>query len=65
MVYKNQLLLSFLLMALITVLSGCADKKDTASSCLVQLDAEKYQFEKVYDCEWRMGDSAYSFGIIF
>jgi len=43
MVYKNQLLLSFLLAALITVLSGCADKKDSASSCLVQLDAEKYQ----------------------
>ena len=43
MVYKNQLLLSFLLVALITVLSGCADKKDSASSCLVQLDAEKYQ----------------------
>ncbi|HJO58058.1 MAG TPA: hypothetical protein QF772_07550, partial [Nitrospinaceae bacterium] len=43
MVYKNQLLLSFLLAALIMVLSGCADKKDSASSCLVQLDAEKYQ----------------------
>ncbi len=35
---------TLLILLLVTVLlSSCADKKDTASSCLTQLDEEKYQ----------------------
>ena len=43
MVLKNQLRLICLTVVMISGLIGCADKKDTASSCLIKLDAEKYQ----------------------
>ncbi|MDP6465657.1 MAG: hypothetical protein QGH65_17345, partial [SAR324 cluster bacterium] len=42
-ILKNRAVFVFLLISLVSAFSGCADKKDSASSCLVQLDAEKYQ----------------------
>ena len=41
-ILKNRAVFVFLLISLVSAFSGCADKKDSAS-CLVQLDAEKYQ----------------------
>ena len=42
-ILKNRAVFVLLLISLVSAFSGCADKKDSASSCLVQLDAEKYQ----------------------
>mgnify|MGYP001315454469 CR=1 FL=1 len=42
-ILKHHLLTCLFLKALIIILSGCSDKKDSASSCLTQLDAEQYQ----------------------
>ena len=43
MVLKNHLQLICIIVVMIAGLIGCADKKDTASSCLKKLDAEMYQ----------------------
>jgi len=42
-ILKNRAVFVFLLISLVSAFSGCADKKDSASSCLVQLDEEKYK----------------------